>query len=411
MVGVHHLHAVTNHAFEYIRTWCLPVSLYLSEIPAARLLLAAGRGPARVTTCQHVLEGVRALARNRRLVARAMSLLNPSELAALRVTEAMVLDIVLEALQRIERDAPPTTLRVLDSIQSLGWCERGNGTKGSLALLKWCAGTLKQLDCPQGHNYDDWNGVLARCTRLECLTSAFAFPSAAWLGLSQLHTLLDVDLAVVSAGVIAAALPRLHTLGFSTPYRSVVTAAAVAGFFDTLLPRLRAFRFYGSAWPKKADTAPTPTPPRGFPLLEEFIWKSDEIVDGFADAQPIVFCAPQCLITQYLTPSRDAGCEPFSRVRSLRFVQIKLPKATDVAALLRAAPELRRLEGGMVFGRLDWREDPAFAGLVHRNLRSLRFASCVGTRTDKELFFAEFDGLRAQHFPRLRTLALERDFL
>jgi hypothetical protein len=144
-------------------------------------------------------------------------------------------------------------------------------------------------------------------------------------------------------------------------------------------------------------------------LLEELVWKCDEMVDGFAGARPVVFCAPHWLVTQYLAASQGAGCEPFSRVRSLRFDQVNLPNPPDVAALLRAAPELRQLSGGNVFGRLEWRDDPAFVGLVHGNLRSLRFESCVGTQADKALLSAEFNELRAHHFPHLRALTVERE--
>jgi hypothetical protein len=48
-----HLRAVTNYAAEYIRTWCCGTSA-----PTARVLLAAGRGPARVITCQCILEQI-----------------------------------------------------------------------------------------------------------------------------------------------------------------------------------------------------------------------------------------------------------------------------------------------------------------------------------------------------------------
>jgi hypothetical protein len=174
---------------------------------------------------------------------------------------------------------------------------------------------------------------------------------------------------------------------------------------------LRVFRFRGRAWPKNNATTPTaPAPSQDFPLLEELVWKSDKMVDGFAGARPVIFCAAEWVITPYLAASRGAGCEPLCRVRHLRFDRCDLPKAADVAALLRAAPELRQLDGGAVRGRLKWRDDPEFEGLVHRNLRPIRFESCVGTRADKEILAAEFNELRAHHFPRLRTLTLERGF-
>jgi hypothetical protein len=78
----------------------------------------------------------------------------------------------------------------------------------ALTLVKRCAGTLNELDCHLlTYTHDDWNEALARCTRLESLAHASKFAPAAWLGLSQFHTLLGVDVGVVSISTIIAALP------------------------------------------------------------------------------------------------------------------------------------------------------------------------------------------------------------
>jgi hypothetical protein len=61
----------------------------------------------------------------------------------------------------------------------------------------------------------------------------------------------------------------------------------------------------------------------------------------------------------------------------------------NVAAVLRAAPELRTLHGERTFVHLGWRNHPAFAGLVHRNLRSLQFIHLSPRLTDVE--YTEFD--------------------
>jgi hypothetical protein len=182
----------------------------------------------------------------------------------------------------------------------------------------------------------------------------FTFAPAAWLGLSQLHTLLDVDLDVASAAAIAAALPRLHTLGIAVHYASSSsTAAAVAGFFDTLLPRLRSFRFYilfgACAWPVDDTTTTAPAP---LPQLQ--------------DAQPVLLRAPYQVIAKYVATRR-----PLSRVRDLRFYGT--PQPADAASVLRAAPVVR--------DRVMWHNDPAFAGFMHRKLRSLRFRACFEERS------------------------------
>jgi hypothetical protein len=341
-----------------------------------------------------------------------VSLLQPGELPALRVADPAVFDVVLAALQKEEQehdatDAPPALSRILASVRSLACPESGHPAGGALALVERCAGILKEFDCRVRYKDDNWNEVLARCTRLEFLSFAYTFAPAAWLGLSQLHTLLNVDLAVVSVATITAALPQLHTLGFVTHYDT--NPSLVAGFFDTLLPRLRAFHF-GGAWPN--DDAPVTTEPsRPLPLLAELIWGSSDIPDRFSAARPVSLCAPASVIcilaTCTLHRTGSGCCGPLSRARNLRFSG-KMPQPSDVAAILRAAPELRTLHAGTMPKRLTWRGDPAFEGLVHRNLRSLRFSPPL-RKTDYHLtqLAAECDMLRAHHFPRLRALAIE----
>jgi hypothetical protein len=214
-------------------------------------------------------------------------------------------------------------------------------------------------------------------------------------------------LAVVSVAAIAAALPRLHTLGITTFYRSRVSAAAVAGFFETLLPRLRVFRFCGE-WPV-GDATPTAAVHTPLPMLEELVWDSNRMVDGFEGAQPVVLWAPHGDIIKSMTASQAAGSGPLSRVRDLRFYG-DAPPISDVAAVLRAAPELRLfLAGRLIQRRLDWRSDPAFAGIVHRKLRLLHLKPFPEHLTEDDLqFAAEYDALQAHHFPRLRALKLVR---
>jgi hypothetical protein len=327
------------------------------------------------------------------------------------VVDPEAFDVVLSALQDEECDAKyatpaPVRPRLLDTLQSLGWCnvDAAKRADSALALVKRCAGTLRELECRLYDIDDNWSEALARCTRLESVTFVDTFPPASWLGLSQLHTLLGVELGTVSVAAIAAALPQLHSLGLTTRRGPSATAASVAGFFDTLLSRLRVFRFSGD-WPVEEGGVPK-TPAHVLPLLEEFVWEVDKdnfgIADGFAGAQPVMLCAPCATIVSYAAAGTAGGCGLLSRVRGLHFYEWA-PQASDVAAVLQAAQELRTLDVGTLGSRLDWRRDPAFVGLVHRRLRSLQFShSVLGAPTVQELIAAQYDKLQAHHFPRLR---------
>jgi hypothetical protein len=180
----------------------------------------------------------------------------------------------------------------------------------------------------------------------------------------------------VSIATIAAALPRLHTVEIRlAEFGPSPTAAAVAGFFETLVPRLRVFRFRGY-WPVGGATPATPS--QALPLLQELVWELDiddvDILNGFAGAQPVKICVPYPALVDYAAKGRAGG--PLSRVRDLRFCGwMNTIESSGVAAVLRAAPELRTLRGKLTDKRLNWRNDPAFEGLVHRQLRSLRVPS------------------------------------
>jgi hypothetical protein len=382
-----YLRAVTNHTAEYIRTWC--GCEFVSFI--AQVLLAAGCGPARITTCQHTLERVRGWPRvNRQLLARAASLLRPSDPPALRVSDAVVFDVILSALRGDDRAAgaraagalsshpeddeegaatPVVPSRILDSLQAVGWTAWSQSTDGALTIVRHCAGTLKELDCRLTVINDEWNDALARCTQLELLGSAVPFEPAAWLGLSHLHTLLGVDLTAVSVAAIAAALPQLHTFGITSDFRSRVTAASVAGFFETLLPRLRVFRVCGK-WPVD-DATPTAAASAPLPLLQELVWNSIRVsvVDGFEGAQPVVLWAPNRSIVKFLAASQGACCGLLSRVCDLQLYGDALQPSV-VAEVLRAAPELR---GDFMPGACieNW------SGEVTRHLRHSPIGSCA----------------------------------
>jgi hypothetical protein len=234
------------------------------------------------------------------------------------------------------------------------------------------------------------------------LTYARNYAPNAWLGLSHLHTLRGVDLHRVSVRAVAAALPRLHTLDVVSDRSGPLTASVVAGFFECLLPRLRVFHFSGS-WPK--DDPAIAEPPRPLPLLHELSWQCNDFVSGFSNAQPTELCAPfHTMITHWLPANGDAphcgqaARGPLACVRYLRVFGFQ-PKPADLASVLRAAAELRTLDAGVQRADgLDWAGHPAFEGLVHHWLRSIR------VRGAGPQLFAHFDPLRQRHFPRLQKL-------
>jgi hypothetical protein len=179
----------------------------------------------------------------------------------------------------------------------------------------------------------------------------------------------------VSIEAIAAGLPRLHTLEVASEQRAAPPVSAVAGFFECLLPRLRVFHFSGS-WPK--DDPAIAEPPRPLPLLHELSWQCNDFVSGFSNAQPSKVCAPfHTMIAHWLT-SGGSSCygqaahAPLACVRHLHIFSC-LPEPTQMASVLHAAPELRTLNAGVPYqGGLHWVDDPAFEGLIHPRLRSIR---------------------------------------
>jgi hypothetical protein len=161
------------------------------------------------------------------LLRRALLLPGPGalqELHQLRLRNGTVgtCDFILsmleqEAVERVDRngrlrDDGPVS-RALASLRLI----KGENVTLPLALIAHCAATLTELDCFDlkcRPSDDGLKHVLSRCMRLESL-NLYALPycpPAAWLHLSQLHTLRGVSFADVPAAAIAAALPRLHTL-------------------------------------------------------------------------------------------------------------------------------------------------------------------------------------------------------
>jgi hypothetical protein len=349
---------------------------------------------------------------NRTLLARVFSLFGPGELPALHVADPTVLDIALCALRREEVTAltmhadleqPDNSVDAhktdaMESLRVLGWPTWfPYNSEKMVVFLERHASTLKELECPAFSPSAACLQAVAGCTQLESLTYARRFAPSAWLDLTHLHTLSSivvVDLNAVSVAAIASALPRLRILRVSMTRRATPPAAAVAGFFECLLPRLRVFHYFGP-WPK--DDPAITEPSRSLPLLRELLWDCTDFVGGFDEARPTMLGAPcSKVIASWLHVSHTShgtyDRTPLACVRDLRSYA-SLPDPTDVVRMLRAAPELRKLDVGIsAWPKLGWCNEPAFVGLAHPSLRSIR-GSCVSAHLG-----AEYEQLRRHHF-------------
>jgi hypothetical protein len=322
---------------------------------SAQLLIAAGRGPARLPTCEQALWDARAkfyhlvavdnedsfFANRSRydlrpfdewqddhdattcalrevgfrtarvddfspVLVRALSLFGPGELRALRVVDVDVLRLVTSLMRTASVNgggglAPQVEQKAFDALCAIHANDYSSPSPdvGLLAaLLERHSSTITELDVdlpPKMHKAA--TSALACCTRLESLTRAYSHDPGIWLRLSLLHTLRGVDLSSVSFAAIAAALPKLHTL---MAFGECGELAQVAGFFSDLLPRLRVFHFYGS-WPvQKEQNAASIIAP--LPLLEELVWDSYTYSATitpreFLGAQPTVLQASYAFIS------------------------------------------------------------------------------------------------------------------
>jgi hypothetical protein len=312
--------------------------------------------------------------------------------------------------------------QALDSLRAveLGSHPRDEETEQYVAaVIERCTATVTELKGPLPARLlgeSDREGrspVLSRCTRLEVLTCVYAYPPAAWLGLSQLHTLRGVSLNDVSVAAIAAALPRLHTLTLNC-HRAPGAPPSVAGFFTDLLPRLRVFCFSG-AWPWMQAAPESAGEIAPLPLLEELVWQAEycsqpEVLREFLGARPRLLHGPYELIAEGLVcqggsaPGGSTG-QFLSRVRELCVTGGPfLPPY--LAPMLRAAPRLRVM--------IDYHSspsvapiillDPAFADLSHPRLQVFASGACPVDAARQRFDECAPARLRRTCFPRLREV-------
>jgi hypothetical protein len=433
------------------------------------MLIAAGRGPARVPTCENALrtrtkfyhlvaaydEGwfnadrlrhelrfeewqddfdvktrtlLKMKVRTARVddfspvIVRALSLFGPGELRTLRVVEVDVFCLVTSLLQKASVSGSGPAPQIAQAIDVLYAIDAGGHFSpspdiGSLAaLLERHASTITELRAElPARMLEVASSALARCSRLESLTGAHGHDPFIWLGLSQLHTLCGVDMGKVSFADIAAALPKLNTL---KAFGYCDNPAQAAAFFTDLLPRLRVFHFDGR-W-ANAEEEPASTAVAPLPLLEELMWAMfDQNIAPreFLGAQPAVLDAPYALISQCWLGSVDEAARFLARVCDLKIrqvVDVDPLDPTDVARVLRAAPRLKKFYSGhYVEGGASWLAPtapthPAFEGLVHPRLVEFGLARDDEADTSDAIPpDAEWAAhLRRRNFPRLREVGV-----
>jgi hypothetical protein len=243
---------------------------------------------------------------------------------------------------------------------------------------------------------------------------------AAWLGLSQLHTLRGVSLTEVPAAAIAA-LPRLHTLHLNHTKLSS-SAFPVAAVFDEVLPRLRSFRLVGT-WPEPRDGTEVADVP-SLPRLEDLKWcGSSDLPRQFTGARPSTLFISGADLVTWLKATDGAVADsstvtsPLACVRALTVrLGIQPPLTASMAWLLREAPQLRQLtfrvfrtEHTVWVLSHEAPSESAFAGLVHPRLRHV-VVSCEHSESNHVDVPAPGGcgaRLRQQHFPRLRRLTVD----
>jgi hypothetical protein len=328
--------------------------------------------------------------RVRVLLRRALSLLRPGEVQELCMyhsTSVSALIVDLLAQEDASPDSNKQLTRALESLRAVRSVDANDDMSSFLALIKRHAATITGIQFAFAYRNQlpqDACGEVSCCPRLE-VVSIRGCPPAAWLGLSQLHTLHHVNLARVTFAAIAAALPRLHTLHIRHDYSAPFS---VDVFFDDLLPRLQSFHY----WP------PQEGPLQPLPRLEYLQWQpryecavfgalmASPLPRGFLSARPLTVDFPVTDIEVWLSAAwPDVALvseSPLSRVRVLTVTgSLDTAHAVGgriVAQALRVAPQLRRFTFSTYGSRCDvppWYLStagvPGFTRLKHSQLRHL----------------------------------------
>jgi hypothetical protein len=224
---------------------------------------------------------------------------------------------------------------------------------------------------------------------------------------------------------IAAALPRLHTLVVFAFPPAVMSAAAMAGFFEDLLPRLQVFQSVG-LWPQNLNPdvaapsrAPLPVPNLRTLKIQGF-GDDPPPWEWFMGAQPLELCTDDVMIQRWLSPYDDdepavpdgAVIGPLASVRNLTVYAGSpiLFTPPNVARLVRAAPHLETLTvAASAVNFNSWRlAHPAFDGLVHSHLKRIHV---TGLGFSTPLTSDLVARLQQRHFPRLRKVVIyEREY-
>jgi hypothetical protein len=415
--------AVTNYTLEYFQHWH---EVAVFELAAARMMLAAGGGTAQAHTCEQTFRHIRFGTSKGEddgvtsaLLLRALALLRVGELHTVRVTDPSVAKFILSALvqreENITGDVKGKAQRVFAPLRVVEWGERASDPGAVFPLIERYAATITELNCPVESQCDAANNLLTRCIQLESLTDACYYAPSAWLQLSQLHTLREVNLSVVSMAAIASALPRLHTLHVFS-YSTALPAAAVAGFFEDLLPRLEDFA--STQWwpqdPISQATASLHAPPPLPRLRTLTLFGNQAPWAGFMGARPLKLSTDATIIGRWLSHNAvddgtTAAVCPLARVRTLEICAGSAIEftPTTVARILRAAPNVETLtvaawEVDVDASWLAPSAHPAFGGLVHSKLRRIR---CYGKGFLDLLLESDLTRLRPRpHFLRLREV-------
>jgi hypothetical protein len=353
---------------------------------------------------------------------RALSFFGPGEVRALHVGDVKGLELIVSALDGAKTSVTSLCVERYTST---------NETDRASAIVERFADSLTHLELPLMWRCESSDRALGRCTKLESLPYARLYDPAVWINLSQLHTLRGVDLNVVPVSVIAAALPKLHTLDAVVGF-GAESPSALTGFFEVLVPRLRVLSLisFASAWSEEDYASSKGPPPPALPVLQYLSWQANdapvELARRFMGARPLELSTSAAVIADWLTAerttaSREARYTPLSRVREL-VVRGGTLGPSEVAQVLRAAPQLRRLVVHSVrvgadgdpfwFSDTSGRTRPALSGMTQAGLRMVE----VGCDVDSDSYESDEEDmkflppvdcalrLRRSHFPRLQCL-------